>query len=124
MLDRIGPDKLIHVYGPTESTVYATYYFINDIDEEMETIPIGRPLANTSALIMDEQSRLLPIGVPGELCISGDGLSTGYLNREELTAEKFIPHPFIPGKGCIRRATWQNGCLTATSNLSAGSTTR
>ncbi|WP_276528745.1 AMP-binding protein, partial [Bacillus sonorensis] len=98
MLDRIGPDKLIHVYGPTESTVYATYYFINDIDEEVETIPIGRPLANTSALIMDEQSRLLPIGVPGELCISGDGLSTGYLNREELTAEKFIPHPFIPGE--------------------------
>ncbi|WP_259331056.1 AMP-binding enzyme, partial [Bacillus sonorensis] len=41
---------------------------------------------------------LLPIGVPGELCISGDGLSTGYLNREELTAEKFIPHPFIPGE--------------------------
>ncbi|MEC1536488.1 non-ribosomal peptide synthase/polyketide synthase [Bacillus sonorensis] len=98
VLDRIGPDKLIHVYGPTESTVYATYYFINDIDEEVETIPIGRPLANTSALIMDEQSRLLPIGVPGELCISGDGLSTGYLNREELTAEKFIPHPFIPGE--------------------------
>ncbi|NWN77335.1 non-ribosomal peptide synthetase [Bacillus sp. (in: firmicutes)] len=98
VLDRIGPDKLIHVYGPTESTVYATYYFINDIDEEMETIPIGRPLANTSALIMDEQGCLLPIGVPGELCISGDGLSTGYLNREELTAEKFIPHPFIPGE--------------------------
>ncbi|MCY8607383.1 non-ribosomal peptide synthetase, partial [Bacillus sonorensis] len=98
VLDRIGPDKLIHVYGPTESTVYATYYFINDIGEEAETIPIGRPLANTSALIMDEQGCLLPIGVPGELCISGDGLSTGYLNRKELTAEKFIPHPFIPGE--------------------------
>ncbi|MEK5097378.1 amino acid adenylation domain-containing protein [Bacillus sp. FSL W8-0848] len=98
VLDRVGKDRLIHVYGPTESTVYATYYFINEIDEEADTIPIGSPLANTSALIMDEHGRLLPIGVPGELCISGDGLSKGYLNREELTAEKFIPHPFIPGE--------------------------
>ncbi|WP_396278709.1 bacitracin non-ribosomal peptide synthetase BacC [Bacillus paralicheniformis] len=98
VLDHAGRDKLIHVYGPTESTVYATYYFINEIDEKADTIPIGSPLANTSVLIMDEAGKLVPIGVPGELCIAGDGLSTGYLNREELTAEKFIPHPFIPGE--------------------------
>ncbi|WP_105981064.1 bacitracin non-ribosomal peptide synthetase BacC [Bacillus paralicheniformis] len=98
VLDHVGRDKLIHVYGPTESTVYATYYFINEIDEKADTIPIGSPLANTSVLIMDEAGKLVPIGVPGELCIAGDGLSTGYLNREELTAEKFIPHPFIPGE--------------------------
>ncbi|MEC1022070.1 bacitracin non-ribosomal peptide synthetase BacA [Bacillus paralicheniformis] len=98
VLDHVGRDKLIHVYGPTESTVYATYYFINEIDDEAETIPIGSPLANTSVLIMDEAGKLLPIGVPGELCIAGDGLSKGYLNREELTAEKFIPHPFMPGE--------------------------
>ncbi|MCY9332377.1 amino acid adenylation domain-containing protein, partial [Bacillus haynesii] len=98
VLDHVGRDKLIHVYGPTESTVYATYYFINEIDDEAETIPIGSPLANTSVLIMDEAGKLLPIGVPGELCIAGDGLSKGYLNREELTAEKFIPHPFVAGE--------------------------
>ncbi|MEB3130340.1 bacitracin non-ribosomal peptide synthetase BacA [Bacillus paralicheniformis] len=98
VLDHVGRDKLIHVYGPTESTVYATYYFINEIDEKADTIPIGSPLANTSVLIMDEAGKLLPVGVPGELCIAGDGLSKGYLNREELTAEKFIPHPFIPGE--------------------------
>ncbi|BCE07341.1 non-ribosomal peptide synthetase [Bacillus paralicheniformis] len=98
VLDHVGRDKLIHVYGPTESTVYATYYFINEINDEAETIPIGSPLANTSVLIMDEAGKLVPIGVPGELCIAGDGLSKGYLNREELTAEKFIPHPFIPGE--------------------------
>ncbi|WP_026579340.1 bacitracin non-ribosomal peptide synthetase BacC [Bacillus sp. SB47] len=98
VLDHVGRDKLIHVYGPTESTVYATYYFINEIDEKADTIPIGSPLANTSVLIMDEAGKLVPIGVPGELCIAGDGLSKGYLNREELTAEKFIPHPFIPGE--------------------------
>ncbi|MCY9387038.1 amino acid adenylation domain-containing protein, partial [Bacillus haynesii] len=68
------------------------------IDDEAETIPIGSPLANTSVLIMDEAGKLLPIGVPGELCIAGDGLSKGYLNREELTAEKFIPHPFVAGE--------------------------
>ncbi|MEC2114369.1 amino acid adenylation domain-containing protein, partial [Bacillus paralicheniformis] len=98
VLNHVGRDKLIHVYGPTESTVYATYYFINEIDEKADTIPIGSPLANTSVLIMDEAGKLVPIGVPGELCIAGDGLSKGYLNREELTAEKFIPHPFIPGE--------------------------
>ncbi|MGO4964300.1 MULTISPECIES: bacitracin non-ribosomal peptide synthetase BacC [Bacillus] len=98
VLDHVGRDKLIHVYGPTESTVYATYYFINEIDEKADTIPIGSPLANTSVLIMDEAGKLVPIGVPGELCIAGDGLSKGYLNREELTAEKFIPHPFMPGE--------------------------
>ncbi|MEC1619859.1 amino acid adenylation domain-containing protein, partial [Bacillus haynesii] len=98
VLDHVGRDKLIHVYGPTESTVYATYYFINEIDDEAETIPIGSPLANTSVLIMDEAGKLLPIGVPGELCIAGDGLSKGYLNREELTAEKFVPHPFLAGE--------------------------
>ncbi|MCY7463193.1 AMP-binding protein, partial [Bacillus paralicheniformis] len=74
VLNHVGRDKLIHVYGPTESTVYATYYFINEIDDEAETIPIGSPLANTSVLIMDEAGKLLPIGVPGELCIAGDGL--------------------------------------------------
>ncbi len=98
VLDHAGRDKLIHVYGPTESTVYATYYFINEIDEKADTIPIGSPLANTSVLIMDEAGKLVPIGVPGELCIAGDGLSKGYLKREELTAEKFIPHPFMPGE--------------------------
>ncbi|MED1068956.1 AMP-binding protein, partial [Bacillus paralicheniformis] len=69
VLDHVGRDKLIHVYGPTESTVYATYYFINEINDEAETIPIGSPLANTSVLIMDEAGKLVPIGVPGELCI-------------------------------------------------------
>ncbi|MGG3806589.1 amino acid adenylation domain-containing protein, partial [Metabacillus fastidiosus] len=98
-LKRIGKDKLVHVYGPTESTVYATYYFIN---EATEIIPIGKPLANTSAFIVDKNYQLLPFGVPGELCISGDGLSKGYLNNDELTVEKFVSNPFVPGERMYR----------------------
>ncbi|MED4400360.1 non-ribosomal peptide synthetase, partial [Metabacillus fastidiosus] len=97
-LEFMGKDKIIHVYGPTESTVFTTYYFINEISEEDETIPIGKPLANTSVYIVDKNRNLLPVGEAGELCISGDGLSKGYLNNEELTSEKFVANPFVPGE--------------------------
>ena len=93
-LDYLGPYKIIHMYGPTESTVYATYYPVNEIDEDANTLPIGRPLANTRAYIVDEDENLVPVGVPGELCLSGDGLSQGYLNNPTLTKEKFVPNPF------------------------------
>ena len=101
-LQYIGRDRIIHVYGPTESTVYATYYFIDEIDEDAENIPIGRPLSNTQAYIVDKNNTLLPVGAAGELCISGDGLARGYLNRTELTAEKFVPNPFIPDERMYR----------------------
>ncbi|MCK4258971.1 MAG: amino acid adenylation domain-containing protein [Halanaerobiales bacterium] len=91
-LEYLGKDRLIHVYGPTESTVFATYYFINEAQENVETIPIGLPIANTQVYILDKDDQLCPIGVVGELCISGDGLARGYLNRSELTNEKFIPN--------------------------------
>ncbi|NEY83022.1 amino acid adenylation domain-containing protein, partial [Bacillus sp. 3H-10] len=96
---KLGKDKIIHVYGPTESTVYATYYFINELTE---IIPIGKPLANTSVFIVDKDRNLVPFGVPGELCISGDGLSKGYLNNEQLTAEKFVSNPFVPRERMYR----------------------
>lgn len=95
-LDHLGKDRIIHVYGPTESTVYATYYHINDIDCNATNIPIGSPLTDTAVYVLSKYNQLQPVGVPGELCISGDGLSRGYLHREELTKEKFVDHPFIP----------------------------
>jgi amino acid adenylation domain-containing protein/non-ribosomal peptide synthase protein (TIGR01720 family) len=94
----LGRDRLIHAYGPTESTVFATCYPINKIDEDTRIIPIGTPISNTKVYILDKQLRLLPPLVIGELCISGDGLVKGYLNRRELTEEKFVPHPFIEGE--------------------------
>ncbi|SCW30123.1 non-ribosomal peptide synthase domain TIGR01720/amino acid adenylation domain-containing protein [Paenibacillus tianmuensis] len=96
-LARLGPGRLIHVYGPTESTVYATYYRIDHLDEKAGTVPIGKPVSHTSVYVLDRDQRLLPAGIPGELYIAGDGLARGYLNRPELTDEKFIPSPFSPG---------------------------
>jgi acyl carrier protein len=62
-------------------------------------IPIGQPLSNTEVWVLDQQSRMVPVGVPGELCIGGDGLARGYIRRPELTAEKFVPHPYSRNAG-------------------------
>ncbi|MBI4747841.1 MAG: amino acid adenylation domain-containing protein [Acidobacteria bacterium] len=92
-----GRAPWINGYGPTEATVTCIAYAPPAWSPEMETwteLPIGRPMANVQAYILDRNLQLVPIGVPGELCIGGDGLARGYLNRPELTAEKFIPNPF------------------------------
>jgi len=79
---------LENLYGPTEATVYAGGYSLAQWDGA-GNIPIGKPLANTMLYILDEDFHLQPIGVPGELCISGTGLARGYINNPELTKEKF-----------------------------------
>ncbi len=84
---------IYNLYGPTETTVYSTGTRI----ESPEGITIGRPLANTTAYILDERQRLLPIGARGELYLGGMGLARGYLHRPELTAERFLPDPVRPG---------------------------
>ncbi|NRR19901.1 non-ribosomal peptide synthetase [Brevibacillus sp. MS2.2] len=94
----MGKGAILHVYGPTESTVYATYHAVDEVDEELGTVPIGVPLANTQVFILNKKNQMQPYGAIGELCISGDGLARGYLNNPELTAEKFVPHPFYPGE--------------------------
>ncbi|MCZ8518253.1 MULTISPECIES: non-ribosomal peptide synthase/polyketide synthase [Paenibacillus] len=89
--------RLENIYGPTEATIYATKYSIRRDERGMANIPIGKPLGNVGAWIVDGADRLNPIGVAGELCLSGDGVARGYLNRPELTKEKFVPNPFLPG---------------------------
>ncbi len=79
---------LINSYGPTECTDVSSAYVVEKA--EMNTVPIGQPIANTRIYILDKRQQPLPQGIPGELCIAGDGLAYGYLNRPELTAEKFI----------------------------------
>ncbi len=79
---------LINGYGPTENTTFTACHRIEAVDTG--DIPIGRPIANTKVWILDRALRPVPIGVPGEICAGGDGLSRGYLNRPELTAEKFV----------------------------------
>ncbi len=90
---------LYNEYGPTEGTVWSTVYRI-PVDESHNQVPIGRPIANMQTYILNEQRQPLPIGVPGELYIGGVGLAEGYLNRPELTAEKFVPHPFCEDRDC------------------------
>ncbi|MDK8179896.1 non-ribosomal peptide synthetase [Paenibacillus sp. UMB4589-SE434] len=101
-LQQIGPGKLKHAYGPSESTVYATWYDVNEVAEDAVTVPIGRPLSNTKLYILNDQNGLQPIGVAGELCVGGEGLVRGYLNRPDLTKEKFVHNPFIPGERMYR----------------------
>jgi amino acid adenylation domain-containing protein len=79
---------LENIYGPTEGTVYASRYSLSQWDGA-GSIPIGKPLQNVRIYILDKVGQVQTIGVPGELCLSGAGLSRGYLNRPELTAEKF-----------------------------------
>ncbi len=87
--------EIINGYGPTESTTFACCYRIpRNIDEGIRSIPIGRPIANTTAYILDRWENPVPVGVRGELHIGGLGLARGYVNRPELNAEKFIPNPF------------------------------
>ncbi|MBD1812960.1 non-ribosomal peptide synthetase [Microcoleus vaginatus DQ-U2] len=83
-------------YGPTETTVGVLTYQVefDKIGGDFDTVPLGHPIANTQIYILDSYLQPVPIGVPGELYIGGDNLGRGYLNRPELTAEKFIPNPF------------------------------
>ncbi len=90
-----SPQRLLHVYGPTESTTFSTWYLVQTVPEEVTTLPIGRPISNTQVYVLDQNLQPVPIGVKGELYIGGDGLAQGYINRPELTQEKFIPNPFL-----------------------------
>jgi acyl-coenzyme A synthetase/AMP-(fatty) acid ligase/acyl carrier protein len=101
--------KLWNMYGPTETTVWST---CARITYTQNGITIGRPIANTTVYILDAQKNLCPIGGPGELCIGGDGVTLGYWNRPELTAERFIPDlSTTPGARLYRtgdRARWRS----------------
>ncbi|MDF5713916.1 MAG: amino acid adenylation domain-containing protein, partial [Rhizonema sp. NSF051] len=89
--------RLVNAYGPTETTITATLFEILSqwsSDINLKKIPIGRPLINKTVYILDSHLQPVPVGVPGELHIGGASLATGYLNRPELTQQKFIPNPF------------------------------
>ncbi|MCP5051898.1 MAG: AMP-binding protein, partial [bacterium] len=88
--------KVYNTYGPTETTVCAAYH--QCMDRTKEDMPLGKPIGNYKIFILDQMGRVQPVGVTGELCISGFGVTLGYLNRQELTQEKFISNPFIPGE--------------------------
>jgi polyketide synthase PksJ len=100
----LGPaTKIINGYGPTECTTFACCYPIPErLSAEAASVPIGRPIGNTQAYVLDADRQPVPIGVPGELYLGGDGLARGYRNRPELTAERFIDNPFKTGTRLYR----------------------
>ncbi|MEH2285035.1 MAG: amino acid adenylation domain-containing protein [Nostoc sp.] len=106
-LDNI--QKVFNLYGPTEDTTYSTFALVKKGDS---IVTIGRAIANTYCLLLDEQMQIVPTGVSGELYIGGEGLARGYLNRPELTDQRFIPNPFNNSKFKI-----QNSKLYKTGDL-------
>jgi len=97
LIGRVG--EMWNMYGPTETTIWST---LKRVRAEDELITIGRPIANTRVYILDSDLAVAPVGVPGELWIAGDGLARGYLERPEMTAERFVPEPFHPGSRMYR----------------------
>ncbi|SKA48276.1 amino acid adenylation domain-containing protein, partial [Chitinophaga eiseniae] len=103
---------IINGYGPTENTTFSLCHVVKASQVE---IPIGRPVSNSTAYVLDKAAQLCPIGVAGEIWVGGDGLARGYLNNPALTAEKFVAHPFIPGERLYK--TGDVGRWTASGTL-------
>lgn len=89
-----APEYLLNGYGPTETTTFAVTHRIAVVPEGAINVPIGRPIANTQAFVLDRDFNPVPVGVIGDLYLGGPGLARGYLNQPDLTAAKFVPHPF------------------------------
>ncbi|MBA6045124.1 non-ribosomal peptide synthetase [Pseudomonas lactis] len=106
------PQHLLNGYGPTEATTFSTTFEITTLGEG--AIPIGRPIANAQAYVLDARQQPLPVGVTGELYIGGAGVAKGYLNLPQLSAEKFVPNPF--GDGQLYRSG-DLACWRADGNL-------
>jgi amino acid adenylation domain-containing protein len=113
-----SPKNLIHVYGPTESTTFSSYYRVENVPESATSIPIGCPIKNTQIYLLDANLQPVPIGVVGELYIGGDGLAGEYLNCPELTAERFVrvsETGFFPGIRLYK--TGDLACYLADGNI-------
>ncbi|RYZ59042.1 MAG: amino acid adenylation domain-containing protein, partial [Chitinophagaceae bacterium] len=88
--------QIINHYGPTETTIGKLLHVVGPHTDYTGQVPLGKPFSNTQVYILSEDKKLCPLGVPGELYIGGDGVAKGYLNREDLTAERFVADPFHP----------------------------
>ena len=106
--------SLWNMYGPTETTIWST---VHQVSSTEGPVLVGRPIANTRIYILDRYMQPTPIGVPGELCIGGTGVARGYLNRSELTEEKFIADPFSQEPGARIYRTGDRARYLADGNI-------
>src|SRR3569833_2005499 len=111
------PQHFLHAYGPTETTTFATTYEIEQVDEQTRTVPIGKPIGNTRFYVLVGRGRPVPIGVEGEIYIGGAGVGRGYLNRPELTAERFVRDPFVSEAGARMYRTGDLGRYLPDGNI-------
>jgi amino acid adenylation domain-containing protein len=107
----MAPERLLHVYGPTEVTTYSTWQHVESVDDDAATVPIGRGIANTTVYVLDAHLEPVPVVVPGELYLGGPGVARGYWMRPALTADRFVPDAFsaTPGARLYRtgdRVRW------------------
>ncbi len=105
------PKRLLHVYGPTENTTFSTWYAVQHVPPGAATLPIGRPIANSTAWVMDARGKLQPRGLWGDLYVGGVGVAAGYLGAAAAEADRFVPDPFAnaPDRRLYRtgdRARW------------------
>ncbi|MHA7630794.1 non-ribosomal peptide synthetase [Corallococcus sp. M7] len=99
ILSHSAPEHIVHAYGPTENTVYSTWFSPTHVEPDAVTVPIGRPVSNSTAYVLDAHLHPVAPGIVGELFVGGDGLAWGYWERPDLTATAFIPHPFAKTPG-------------------------
>jgi amino acid adenylation domain-containing protein len=99
VLEHSAPANLVNAYGPSEASVIALTHRVTAVAPDAASVPVGRPIANTRVYVLDRRGGLVPVGVPGELHVAGDGNALGYLNRPDLTAERFVPNPVLPASG-------------------------
>ncbi|MFN2136763.1 MAG: non-ribosomal peptide synthetase, partial [Candidatus Promineifilaceae bacterium] len=112
-----GRCRLSNAYGPTENTTFTTCFTMTTAAGIGDTLPIGRPISNTTVYLLDANLQPVPIGLPGELYTGGDGVALGYLNRPELTQEAFIPDPFSGREGDHLYRTGDLARYTADGNI-------
>ena len=120
VLEELPHCRLIDCYGPTESTTFTTSYPVTTREAIAASVPIGRPIANTSVYILDPHRNPVPIGVWGEMYIGGDGLARHYLDDPALTAARFIPHPFSEKPGARLYRTGDRARYLSDGNIEFG----
>ncbi|HYH78800.1 MAG TPA: amino acid adenylation domain-containing protein, partial [Longimicrobium sp.] len=111
------PKRLLHMYGPTETTAWCSWKAVEHLDDGALTVSVGRPTGNQRIYLLDSALQPVPVGVPGEAWVGGDGVVRGYLDRRALTAERFVPDPFTAEPGARMYRTGDRLRWTADGEL-------